>query len=273
MSHVRLNLERLSSRLTKTVGKHWGEEFPFYYVMEYPKSGGTWLAQMIADYLQIPRPNRPVFPIGFESVIHGHWSYSPRLRRVFYLVRDGRDVAVSSYFRVIGETELPPYAASRSYYRRRFPSLFVEGKDPRKDVRELLPHYIREWSTHPGGTRYTWSEHVSMWAGRPHVLTIRYEDLLEDSAAALARAIPIHSGQPIDSERLLATVEKFTFERQAGRKRGDEVAGAILRKGIAGDWRNYFTREAARSFDEHCGRTLVSLGYEKDSGWIMGLPD
>jgi phospho-N-acetylmuramoyl-pentapeptide-transferase len=49
----RLTMERVASHATRFVGRHWGESFPFYYVMEYPKSGGSWLSNMIADYLQI----------------------------------------------------------------------------------------------------------------------------------------------------------------------------------------------------------------------------
>jgi len=251
----------------------WGETFPFYYVMEYPKSGGTWLAQMIADYLQIPRPQKPIFPIGFRSVIHGHWSYSPRLRRVFYLVRDGRDVVVSSYFRAIGEIEHPPFANSRSYYRKRFPSLFDPTKDPRKDVREILPRFICEWSTRPAGTRHPWPAHIAMWVDKPHVVVVRYEDLLEDAVSTLARALPTHTGREVDLDALRITVEKFSFERQAGRKRGVEVPGAVLRKGVAGDWRNHFTRAAGAAFHARCGATLVNLGYERDGGWVDALPD
>ena len=244
MSRIRWNMERASMLATRFVADHWGEQFPFYYVMEFPKSGGSWLADMIADYLQIPRPLMPVFPLGFRCVVHSHWSYSPKLHRVFYLIRDGRDVAVSGYFRAIGEIQDPPYASTRAYFRGRFPSLF----DPSIDLtspRETLPRFIEEWVRHPGGTTHTWPDHVAQWAfDRPHVVLIRYEDLLKDAAGVLSRAIPVHSGEPTDPERLEATVRKFTFERQSGRRAGQEVRGAILRKGVAGDWRNHFTRRA-----------------------------
>ena len=98
MLSSRMQLMRISSRITKLIACCWGESFPFYYVTEYPKSGGSWLADMIADYLQIPRPVHYHLPLSFTCVIHNHWGYSPRLRRVFYLYRDGRDVVVSDYF-------------------------------------------------------------------------------------------------------------------------------------------------------------------------------
>ena len=270
---LRLTMERLSSQITRQVGKHWGEAFPFYYVMEYPKSGGSWLADMIADYLQIPRPVMPVLPIGFPAVLHGHWSYSPKYRRVFYLHRDGRDVVVSSYFRILQEIRDPPYASSPAYYRRRFPSLFDPDADV-DDARTALPGFIAEWATRPAATRLSWSRHIDQWAfDRPNVVTLSYEELLRDAVATLARVIPVHTGKPVDRERLEATVHKYSFEQQTGRERGAEVRGAIIRKGVAGDWRNHFTRKAGEVFDRHCGETLVRLGYADDRGWYAALPD
>lgn len=273
MSRIRRNLLRASNLMTRGVAAFWGEQFPFYYVMEYPKSGGTWLAQMVADYLEIPRPKRPVFPLGFQCVVHGHWSYSPRLRRVFYLVRDGRDVAVSLLFRVLGELDRPVFADTWPYYRRRYPSLLELAREPERDVRRTLPRFLEEWSRRSGGTRYNWSQHVGMWtADRPNVVIVRYEDLLDDAAGTLSHVIPIHSGAPIDPERLDATIRKFSFERQSGRKPGVEVPGDDLRKGIQGDWRNYFTQASGEVFDRHFGETLMQLGYERDRAWLENLP-
>jgi len=140
-------------------------------------------------------------------------------------------------------------------------------------VRDVLPRFIEEWSTRPAGAHCTWPQHVAMWSGRPHVIMVRYEDLLADTAGTLARALPVHTGRAVDAENLEATVRKFSFERQSGRKAGDEAPGAVLRKGISGDWRNHFTRAAAEVFDRRCGSHLIELGYEKNSDWVKNVPD
>jgi hypothetical protein len=248
-----------------------GEAFPFYYVMEFPKSGGSWLADMIADYLQVPRPVKSVLPIGTQAVIHGHWSYTPGLRRVFYIHRDGRDVAVSMYFRTLHELEHPSYSSSRRYYARRFPSLF--GPNPR-DPAATLPAFVAEFARRPGGTRLGWAQHISDWAFRDGVVRLSYEDLSHDAVGVLADALPRHTGKPIDLRKLETTVDKFSFERQtAGRQRGSEDRTSFFRKGIVGDWKNHFTREAGRIFDTHFGDMLVRLGYERDRLWWRALPD
>jgi hypothetical protein len=241
--------------------------------MEYPKSGGSWLSNMIADYLQIPRPVRSLLPVACESVLHGHWSYSSRYRRVFYLVRDGRDVVVSNYFRVLREIREPEYTSAPAYFKRRFPCLFDPNVDT-DDARAVLPQFIEQWATRPAGTPVTWSQHVAEWAfDRPYVVTLSYEELLADSRATLSRVLPIHTGKPINSERLEATVRKYSFEEQTGREPGTEVRGEFIRKGVAGDWKNHFTREAGGVFDSHCGAMLMRLGYEEERDWYDALPE
>lgn len=268
---LRSNMQRISSHTTRLVGKHFGEEFPFYYLMEFPKSGGSWLADMIADYLQIPRPVHFVFPIGCTAVIHGHWSYTPGLRRVFYMSRDGRDVAVSMYFRTLWELGHAADRAELRYQRRRFPSLF--GPDA-GNPRTVLPRFIAEFARKPGGTRLNWAQHVLQWQNREGVVAVTYEELLADTAGTLARILPPHTGREVDPDRIEATVHKFSFAQQTGgRNPGTEDRSSFIRKGISGDWRNHMTREAGRVFDEHFGEALVKLGYESDRDWWRTLPD
>lgn len=69
---------------------------------------------MIADCLQILRRAIPAFPLGSESVALGHWSSSPRFRRVFYPCRDRRDAIVSAYLDLFEpQTERNPRTGAR----------------------------------------------------------------------------------------------------------------------------------------------------------------
>jgi hypothetical protein len=266
MGVIRRNLIRFGSHGTRAIGALWGETFPFYYVMEYQKSGGTWLGGMLADYLQIPFPQHNLLPMACSCVVHGHWPYTPGLRRVFYLYRDGRDVMVSLFFyrqqliRLARERgEVSPYEAT---YRRLF------GPAEPWDPAALLPRFMEHEARHPTGTRRSWSAHVADWIDRPHVVALSYESLLTDAAATLARVIPQHAGRDVDPDRLRATIDKFSFQKQTGRRAGHEDRADFRRKGVAGDWKNHFGREAAEVFDHHFGDTLVRLGYEPDRTWI-----
>ena len=92
-------MKRFGRISTMLVGSRFGNLFPFYYIIEYFKCGGTWLGKMLGTTcMVVPFPQFPVFPVGFEAIIHSHTKYNPRLRRVIYLVRDGRDVMVSYCF-------------------------------------------------------------------------------------------------------------------------------------------------------------------------------
>jgi hypothetical protein len=264
-------LSRASMQVTRQIAVRWGERFPFYYVSEYPKSGATWLGRMLADYLQLPLPQRPRLPVATTAVIHNHWSYDPRLRRVAYVTRDGRDVMVSLYFhrvRILRDANHMSTGRVQDRYRR----LFGASWDP-DDVHGSLPRFIEDEFRRPLGSKEHWAAHVTAWGRAPadRVTQVRYEALLEDGPGELARLVTRLTGTEPDPVRVRATVEKFAFERVVGRARGTEDRSHFMRRGVAGDWRNHFTREAAEVFDRVAGDVLVELGYEPDRSWVGGV--
>jgi hypothetical protein len=46
-----------------------------------------------------------------------------------------------------------------------------------------------------------------------------------------------------------------------------DVASPTFRKGIIGDWRNYFTSEHKQAFKNVAGQLLIDLGYEPNFDW------
>ncbi|MBK8050880.1 MAG: sulfotransferase domain-containing protein [Anaerolineales bacterium] len=58
------------------------------------------------------------------------------------------------------------------------------------------------------------------------------------------------------------------FEHHAsGRQAGEEDVHHHYRKGVVGDWRNYFTPQVTAAFRARYGALLIQLGYEKDNNW------
>lgn len=262
--------QRLAKKMTRSIGVHWGESFPFYYVTEHPKSGGSWLAKMVSDYLQLPFPQFSRLPLGFSCVILNHWPYHRQLKRVTYLYRDGRDVMVSYYFHhmhMSRHADNPvPRRIARTYER-----LLGKNFDP-DDVVRHMPRFIEHEFAHPGrGTAVNWRDHVDGWfraEGTGAVTYVSYEELLRDCRAALTRVVEAVSGEAVDTWRLETTIEKMSMKRQTGRDRGESKIDQHSRKGVAGDWKTYFSREAAEVFNDVAGDTLVRLGYETDKGWV-----
>jgi hypothetical protein len=74
-----------------------------------------------------------------------------------------------------------------------------------------------------------------------------------------------HLGANASREIVERCVEKNSFQSRAkNRKPGEEDQGSFFRKGISGDWKNYFTPRDKRIFYDEAGDTLESLGYEAD---------
>ncbi len=269
MPNPRRIAEKLAKESTRLIGARWGESFPFYYVAEHPKSGGTWLAQMVSDYLVLPFPRYSVLPITFSSVIQNHWRYQPRLKRVFYIYRDGRDVMTSFYFDRIRVARYAQRPAS-AHLNRTYERLFGRNYDP-QDVVTHLPRFIEFEFENPGrGTPLHWRDHVIDWVqpGRPDIAYLSYEQLRQDCAGTLSRVLGRLLDQEPDPWRIETTVEKMSMQRQTGRKPGKSDLSQHIRKGVVGDWKNHFSREAAEIFDHLAGDALVHLQYEKDRSWV-----
>ncbi len=104
------------------------------------------------------------------------------------------------------------------------------------------------------------------WAGTTDPL-IHYEDLLADDLGILERLLLGHCRIRVSPEALRKVIVANRFEARSGRKRGDEDAGSHERKGVAGDWRNYFTDKLAKDFKALYGDLLIATGYEPNDRW------
>lgn len=256
----RARLEKRATEVVRLAMVHsLSGALPLYVVNEFPKSGGTWMGQLLGRALGVPFP-RNRLPSPRPSIMHGHYLRPGRLRNVVVVWRDGRDVMVSWYHQCLfphdRHNELQVARA-----RRELPLADYE------DVRANLPRFL-EWAfTRPREPAFTWSEFVRRWHGRPGVTHVRYEDLRADAAGELVRVVRALTGRALDARTAAAIADQFSFERQAGRRPGEEDRQSFLRKGVVGDWANYFGTEARETFDRFAGEELVQAGYEADRGW------
>lgn len=238
---------------------------PLYLITEYQKSGGTWVGQMLAEYLDVPFPRNRI-PAIQTAVLHGHLMPTRFLKNVLCVFRDGRDAVVSSYYHMLFESD------------KNAPILVKRTRDALKfhdyeDIRNNLPIFTEYlFTVHHTRTlfrpnQFTWSEFVDAWLGRD-VVKVKYEDLIRDAIPIMAQAIAHLTGDTVDILRLTEVVEKYSFESQAKRKPGQEDTKSFLRKGQPGDWKEKFKRETAEIFHYYAGSQLIAMGYEKDSGWV-----
>ncbi len=182
--------------------------------------------------------------------------FSPGARRV-QLVRDGRDVATSGVFDWIARTKRdhPRYAA------------FVKKETSVSLDRFFDDEDIAQWADE-------WAEPIRAFkksGGAP--LTIRFEDMKQDQAAVLGKVFDF-LGVAAAPETIQRCIKESSFKKMsAGRKAGEGVATAKVRKGIAGDWVNYFTQRDGTLFHELAGDCLIEMGYVEDGSWAEVLPE
>ena len=240
-----------SHHLTFFFGRHFPRTFPLVFVIGFPKSGTSWVCQLMADYLRLPFPQNSLFPIGFPAVVHGHETCSKSFPNPIYVVRDGRDAMTSLFFHVHGQ--------SKKRVSTNHAAEFEE--------------FVRRQLRHPTGSPVNWGDHVRSYfesTQQHHARLVRYESLLADPAESLASVIEQLTGEPAHKCRLAKSVDRFAFAAQRGRDQQENRA-SYLRKGKAGDWRNHFTPAAAAEFADSCGDMLVAAGYESDHRWLSTI--
>jgi hypothetical protein len=102
---------------------------------------------------------------------------------------------------------------------------------------------------------------VFEWLEQPHVMSIRFEDLIDHRDATL--------------DAMLDEVESLGYRIPTPRARALSILvqaiqpskSRTFRSGKAGGWREHFTDEHKALFKDVAGDLLVKLGYEKDQNW------
>ena len=110
-----------------------------------------------------------------------------------------------------------------------------------------------------------WINFFKKFHDNDRYIHIKYEQLLEDCVKILEDVLKYYD---INSEPLIIkkVVEKNTFKNLTGREAGGEDRSAFLRKGIAGDWKNYINNPVVSGFFDGYTPYLRKLKYEtKDS--------
>jgi len=235
-------------------------------INEYPKSGGTWLGLMLSSILNIPFPRNRFPLLSGKQIFHGHYLNLPHgfNKKIIIVWRDGRDVTVSQYFFYFFESKEKKNIYLVSKAKKLFKKIY--GRDDFENVKELMPLFIDFIFLHKVFPKFTWVDFVNNWADRSDVIHVKYEDLRTNTYKTLFNLIhDLNLSQDIDEYKIKEAVEQFSFEKMAGRKAGQEDKKSFLRKGIIGDWKNYFNNEACKIFKKYAGDALVKLGYEKSN--------
>jgi hypothetical protein len=244
------------------------------FLVGYPKSGNTWMRFLIGNYisneqlgfnnihyyvpgiLENPEICKKMDPPRFMHT-HATVKYFEKLSKdfktqfpkVIFIVRDGRDVAISYYYHLIKHKRIKPDMDFSEYLRK-----FQNG------------------SFYPN---LSWGEYVSTWldklnTNKNHRLILRYEDLLQNPEYQFQRILDFTN---IDFKKIKFTkaIERSSFEVLKNQEKIEQETNPnlkdtnhqipFIRSGRSNQWETYFCNDQIEKFLQNNRESLYRLGY------------
>jgi len=268
LRQVRYSAAKSGLRVPIIWMRHRGLNRNDVFVANYPRSGSTWLRFMLFEILtrkdaEFDDVNRDIPDVGGQRdavallpnqgrLIKTEEPFRPDYRRAIYLVRDGRDVALSEY----------AYEKAQGWIDCSFDDylkMFVNG------------------NASPYGS---WEEHARSWIESPlnargDLMLVSYPELKRKTEPTLTRIaeflkvrVPAQIIQnAIQNNNLHNMRKKEDRAPQIGydpRTKSIAEEKRFVRSGAVGGWRERLTPAQAEYLQRNTGKMLVRLGFEED---------
>ncbi|CAK6437523.1 unnamed protein product [Pipistrellus nathusii] len=239
--------------------------------VSYPKSGTTWILEIV--HLVHTRGD----PRWVQSVVS--WERSPWLEKATGVGGINRQADPRFY-----TSHLPLHLFPTSLFTSKAKCVYVM-----RNPRDILVSGYHFWKTIKIA-KYTesfevyfekflqgevpfgsWFDHVGGWLqmrGKENFLFISYEELHQDIRASVEQ-ISRFLGTELNPEEVDSVLQHVTFQAMKENKMSnfsllpdflmDHSKGCLMRKGIAGDWRNHFTVAQTEAFDRVYREKMAGL--------------
>lgn len=237
------------------------------FLVSFPRSGNTWTRFLVCNLMN---PDDPVTFAALESripeiydvpdhvlrrfprprIIKSHESFDPRYKKIVYIVRDPRDVAISYY-----DFQLKRRVITEDCSLEQFVPRFMESEfEPKTGC---------------------WGDHVLSWLatrqGGDNFLLLRYEDMKQNtleeagkiaaflgcdsSSARVARAVELSSA---DRMRRLEKDQSKQW-KETRKTRQDKP---FVRSAVAGGWKASLPESCVYQIESAWGHVMRMLGYQ-----------
>jgi len=155
----------------------------------------------------------------------------PSHYKAFFVMRDPRDIVVSYYFSMRYSHPQGGKVPERRELLRELS--LADGIMKAIDILNKRGHFaaLRSWT--------------GAQERDPNVLLLRYEDMIGHDSFSYFKKLFTHCGIQLSDEMISHLLRDYSFERlSGGRQPGKEDPLSHFRKGISGDWKNYFILNA-----------------------------
>lgn len=238
------------------------------FITSHPRSGNAWLHRMVADALSAPiqtwrdgavltsfsRSTAGPYVVR-KAHTPGWHADQPIIKGrgfVIFLRRDPRDVCISQmFFRQCVPTDENLMRTIRS-------NLATNSKQLPQDIRgtPIYEAWVRSYLDYPDRCD----------------LMVRYEDLHTNGPPELARIIEAVTGKVPNMAEIGQVYGRQSFRNVKEWGPTLHTTGS-MRRGKAGDWRNYFKREHGKVLAEVLNDLMLQDGYISSPYWWEELPE
>jgi sulfotransferase family protein len=176
--------------------------------------------------------------------------------KIVHIVRDPRDVAVSTLFHM--------YRNLKSDGVDNWLTGYIDAKESGSSVSAFAKTALRAFYKETSGS---WKDIVSAFHSsgvrdyRINYCVVRYEDILESPSDSIRRILDF-AGLKCDQGIIETVMEASSFSRLSqGRSGGEQDNTSFYRKGVSGDWANHLSAKKADKYFKSCQTVMSDFGY------------